>query len=78
MLLLEKVKILRREFPHIRIRQLNDENNRKYALFILPHCAENMKLFFERDFMVLEFYGSKASLSILSWKSGICLSAVLL
>lgn len=57
MRLLNEVKILREEFPSIKIRQLQDELNRKSALFVLPDCAENMRLVFEHDCMILDFYG---------------------
>lgn len=60
MRLLEEVKRLRTEFPDIKIRQLLDKYNRKYALFVLPDCAEELRLIFEYDYMILDFYGSQS------------------
>lgn len=59
MRLLNEVKILRERFPNLKIRQLLDEYNRKYALFILPDCTENMRLTFEHDCMILDFHGCR-------------------
>lgn len=59
MRLLNEVKYLRSIFPDIKIRQLLDEYNRKYAMFVLPECIENLKLTFEHDCMILDFYGCK-------------------
>lgn len=59
MRLLEEVKLLRKNFKSLKIRQLADEYNRKYALIILPQCDEGIKVIFEYDFMILEFYGCR-------------------
>lgn len=58
MKLLKEVITLRKEFTNIKIRQFSDEYNRKCAAFILPDCEEQIKLTFEHDCIILEFYGS--------------------
>lgn len=59
MRLIEQVKQLRKEFPDIRIRQLSDRINRVCAVFELDNCSENIKLYFEHNYIILEFYDSK-------------------
>ena len=61
------IKKLRNIFPEIRIRQLSNEFNCTYALFLLPQCGTEFKLIFEHDFLALHFgklksfYGSSRS-----------------
>lgn len=57
MKLIEQVKLLRKEFPELKIRQTTDALNRKCAVFELENCSENITLYFEHDYIVLEFYG---------------------
>lgn len=59
MKLTEQVKQLRKEFPHIKIRQKTDRLNRTCAVFELAECSENIKLYFEHEYIILEFYDSK-------------------
>lgn len=59
MRLIEQVKQLRKEFPDIKIRQLSDRINRVCAVFELDNCSENIKLYFEHNYIILEFYDSK-------------------
>lgn len=60
MKLTEQVKRLRKEFPQLRIRQTTDSLNRVCAVFELESCSENIRLYFEYDFIILEFYDSKS------------------
>lgn len=59
MRLLEQIKLLRSEFPNIKIRQTTDNLNRKCAVFELERCAENIVLLFEYEYIILDFYGNK-------------------
>lgn len=60
MRLIEQIKRLREEFPQIKIRQKADSLNRTFAIFELDSCAENIRLYFEHDYIILEFYDCRS------------------
>ena len=49
------VKKVRGRFSEYKIRQLTNEFNKIYALFVLPNSIEQLTLTLERDYIVLKF-----------------------
>ncbi|MCD7812198.1 MAG: hypothetical protein LUG91_10235 [Ruminococcus sp.] len=57
MRLLNEVKMLRAAFPDIKIRQLLDDYNMKYALFVTPDPDEEIRVLFDHYEYILQYYG---------------------